>query len=555
MTNRMRLATAGLMLAAALLPACGDGTGSQPATPATLAITAGDAQAGAAGAQLAAPVTAQVSDSRGRPLSGQVVSFTVLTGGGSVGAASVTTDAQGLARTTWTLGGPVGEQKLEARLVPASGTGPVLADTARATATPAAATSLTIVGSATRADTAGRTVADSLIVVARDGFGNPVPGVTVTFTPAGGGTVSPATAVTRADGTARTAWTLGATPGTQSVQASIAGAAPVTFTATVIPRSRLQLVTRVPGLILDVDATRVLWMDSAGTRLSIRGMVSGADQPVATLAPGQTVDAAYLTPYGVVYSTRSPSAHNGIVYDWRGGVPAVIGFFNPEQTLRAAGTYALWLENGTVRLRDLAANTTTDVAANARPFASLTAAGAVAYSTTGTPNAVHLYTPGGGNATVATSVSPYVFWNPATDGTNVVFFMSDPFSGAHEAVVLRTPSATDTLTVASGLPTSYLPYLVTNGWIAYGDPSGVYRRTAAGAPQRLATFRGTPEALAPDGTLLFRVLTPDLGWVHYIAAPGGAAEALGLATDTDRAVFAGGGAYVISGPSLYRVVP
>jgi hypothetical protein len=554
----MRLATAGLMLAAALLPACKDGTGSQSRTPAAVAITAGDAQTGTAGAALAAPVAAQVSDSRGRPLSGQVVGFTVLTGAGSVGASTVTTDAQGLARTTWTLGGTVGEQKLEARLVPTSGTGTALADTARATASPAAPTSVTIVGSATRSDTAGRTVADSLTVVVRDGFGNPVPGVTVTFTPSGGGTVSPATAVTRADGTARTAWTLGTTPGTQSVQASIAGAAPVTFTATVIPRNRLQLVTRVPGIILDVDATRVLWMDSVApltpVRLFIRAQASGTDQPVATAPAGSLVDAAYLTPYGVVYATRTQELHSGTVYDWRGGTSTIIGYFSPEGTLRVAGSYALWIENVTLRLRDLAANTTTDVAANVRPYASLTAAGAVAYSTTGTPNAVHLYT-ASGNATVASSVFPYIHWNPATDGTNVVFLMADPNNGAHQAVVLRTPTATDTLTVTSGLPFSYLPYLVTNGWVAYGDPGGVYRRTATGAAQRLATYRGAPEALAADGTLVFRVLTPDLGWVQYIAAPGGAAEALGPGSDTDRAAFVGGTAYIMAGGSLYRVVP
>ena len=130
MTTPMRWAAA--LGVVAMLAACTDGTGLQERTAAHVSFTLGDGQEGRAGTPLPKPMTARVTDSRGRSVPGEVVSFTVLTGGGSVGAGSVTSDVDGMARTTWTLGAAVGEQKLEARVV----TGTPMADTARVSALP-----------------------------------------------------------------------------------------------------------------------------------------------------------------------------------------------------------------------------------------------------------------------------------------------------------------------------------------------------------------------------------------------------------------------------------
>jgi plastocyanin len=65
--------------------------------------------------------------------------------------------------------------------------------------------------------------------------GTPSAGVTVSWsTSAAGGSVDPASGPTDADGIASTTWTLGTTPGSQSAQAALSGAAgtPVTFSAT-----------------------------------------------------------------------------------------------------------------------------------------------------------------------------------------------------------------------------------------------------------------------------------------------------------------------------------
>jgi hypothetical protein len=388
----------------------------------------------------------------------------------------------------------------------------------------------------------------------RDTFGNPVPGVTVTFAPTGGGTASPATAVTRADGTARTAWTLGTTAGTQTLQASTAGAAPATATATAVPRNRLQLVTQVNGTILDADASRVLWWDltPAGRQVFLRTL-GGGDQLVGTTEPGYFPDQGFLTPYGAVYGARPATSHSGIVYEWRGGAPAIIGYFSPEGTLRVAGTYAAWLENTTLRLRDLAANTLTTVATNAKPSIGLSPNGTVAYATGGpSPNTVQVYR-NGTNTTAATTTSPTLLWHPLTDGVNLLYLRSSPFSNLHIALVLRTPSATDTVTVTDYVAPTYL---LTNGWVAFSNNGGTYRRSPAGTIEQVSPWHSELEALAPDGTLLFRINPTGSAWEQELAAPGSPVQPLGAGTSSDRGYFAGGSAYVISsGFRLYRVVP
>ncbi len=93
-------------------------------------------------------------------------------------------------------------------------------------------------------------------VVVRDISGNPVPGVAVTFTVAGGGgSVLPATAVTTGPTgvAAATSWTLGTTAGANSLTATAAPGGvtgnPVTFTATGVAGSagRLAMFTQPPS--------------------------------------------------------------------------------------------------------------------------------------------------------------------------------------------------------------------------------------------------------------------------------------------------------------------
>jgi len=74
----------------------------------------GDNQTGPAGATLTQQVRVRVDDGHGAGLSGRTVTFTVQSGGGSVSPPSVTSDANGEASTSWTLGASPGENRLTA---------------------------------------------------------------------------------------------------------------------------------------------------------------------------------------------------------------------------------------------------------------------------------------------------------------------------------------------------------------------------------------------------------------------------------------------------------
>ena len=80
---------------------------------------------------------------------------------------------------------------------------------------------------------AGAVLAEPFLVSVRDQNGTALPGTVVTFAiTAGDGTLSMTRTTTDAEGRAATTLTLGRTPGTNTVEASVADLEPVTFTAT-----------------------------------------------------------------------------------------------------------------------------------------------------------------------------------------------------------------------------------------------------------------------------------------------------------------------------------
>lgn len=95
--------------------------------------------------------------------------------------------------------------------------------------------------------TVGQALANPIrVLVQKDGAADS--GVTVTWAAAGtGGSVSPTTSITDAQGQAQTTWTLPQSAGTRSATASVSGAggSPVSFTATALagPATQLALVT------------------------------------------------------------------------------------------------------------------------------------------------------------------------------------------------------------------------------------------------------------------------------------------------------------------------
>ncbi len=240
-----------MLALAALATACGGDKLVLPdeTLPTAIAVVKGNGQTGTVGALLADSVVVRVTDASGRPVENQPVTFSVTAGGGSVAPVTSNTNADGRAGARWTLGTSAGAQAGQAR-VTGDGAPANLVAGFTATANPAGAASIAIVSGNSQTGTAGSALADSLVVVVRDAAGNPVPGVTVTWSASGGGTVSAPTVPTGADGHSAVRRTLGTAAGPESTVASATGltGSPVTFAATAAVGTAGQLaVARQPS--------------------------------------------------------------------------------------------------------------------------------------------------------------------------------------------------------------------------------------------------------------------------------------------------------------------
>ncbi|MDH5235040.1 MAG: Ig-like domain-containing protein [Gemmatimonadota bacterium] len=198
-------------------------------------VLGGNGQSGVIGLPLAQPIQARVEDRLGSPMAGVPVQFVVTSGSGSVGTPTVTSDAAGLASTTWTLG----TNTAVAQLVSVSVVGGSTFSTFTATALAGPATALEFAPvnpGNNQVAPLGTNVPIRPAVKLRDALGNGVAGAAVTFAvTGGGGSVTGATATTDATGIATVGnWTLGPATGANTLTATASGFPPVTFTATAI---------------------------------------------------------------------------------------------------------------------------------------------------------------------------------------------------------------------------------------------------------------------------------------------------------------------------------
>jgi Bacterial Ig-like domain (group 1)/Regulator of chromosome condensation (RCC1) repeat/Bacterial Ig-like domain (group 2) len=345
---RASFLAAALPLAAVLLAACDDPANPGPDYPPRGEVVSGELQHDTVGQELPQPVAVRVTDQDGDPLAGQTVSFAVTAGVGSLFAAAVETGTDGVASTRWRLGTVAGDtQRVEARIIDPESGGPVVLAAFRAVGLPDAPAVITAVAPATRSGTAGRAVADSLRARVTDAHGNAVPGVTVVWSvAAGGGTVSPGTAATDAQGIARTSWTLGLQIGTQqAAEASLAPAVRAQFTA-------------VAQLPLDASLVKVSGDGQTGTvgtalpQPAVVELRSSLGQPIAGAAV-----------------TWTPAASSGTVAP-PVSVTGPDGRASAEWTL---GTFA-WTQ-GLAAATEGAPPVTLSATAVAGPAATLTAAG------------------------------------------------------------------------------------------------------------------------------------------------------------------------------------
>jgi hypothetical protein len=219
-----------------------------------LLTLAGNGQTGGNGTLLPVALAVRVLAADNLPVAGVPVTWSVVAGGGSVAPAMVATDSLGVATTIATLGPSAGANSFRA-----TAAGLTANFTATAGGQPGVPTTLAINAGNGQTTSAGTAVPVLPSVIVRDGLGSPVSGVSVTFAVAsGGGSITGATATTLASGIATVgSWTLGATPSSNSLTASVTGLTTVTFTATGVNPLPLILLS-LPGNLVPVGGTSAL---------------------------------------------------------------------------------------------------------------------------------------------------------------------------------------------------------------------------------------------------------------------------------------------------------
>ena len=190
----------------------------------------GDNQEGRSNETLAKPFVVKARDRRGSPLVGVSVTFTAVAGGGTLSVTNTTTDGNGRAESTLTLGPNLGTNT-----VAVSVEGVFQTALFRAEATPPAPipTTLKYVSGNNQSGLTGEALMQPFVVEVHDQYDDPMEGVTVTFAVnIGGGSLSATSVDSDVNGLARSTLTLGNVPITNIVEVSVEGIAEtVTFHA------------------------------------------------------------------------------------------------------------------------------------------------------------------------------------------------------------------------------------------------------------------------------------------------------------------------------------
>lgn len=251
----------GALAGAVALAACGETTANVALGASRVSAINATGLTGVAGSALSTPIEVRVLASDDQPLAGATVTFNVTAGGGSVSPGSAVSNADGVARTTWTLGRTAGTNTLTASIGGAT-------TSINATGTAGRAATVAGVSGDAQSAAAGAAVAIAPGVRVNDANGNPVEGVAVTFTVlSGGGRVTNPVRTTNTGGIATVgSWVLGPSVGAQTLAALVADGNvtnnPVTFTASATAGPASQAVALTPTTQNGVVATPVTSLPS-----------------------------------------------------------------------------------------------------------------------------------------------------------------------------------------------------------------------------------------------------------------------------------------------------
>jgi Bacterial Ig-like domain (group 1)/Bacterial Ig-like domain (group 2) len=178
--------------------------------PASLTLLGGEGQKAAAGRRVSQPVSVQVVSRSGRPIEGVAVRFVVEEGAGRAEPQADSSDAQGIARSFWTLAGAPGRQTLTV-----SAQGVATPTLVTAEAEPVAANTRVVVVSEGIAGPAGEPMVDPVAVRVTDSSGVALADVPVAWAANDDGSIVAVESRTDSLGEARARWTLGPKSGSQ----------------------------------------------------------------------------------------------------------------------------------------------------------------------------------------------------------------------------------------------------------------------------------------------------------------------------------------------------
>jgi len=288
---------------------------------------------------------------------------------------------------------------------------------------------------------AGSALASPLEVTVKDASGNPLSGISVSFAAAtGGGSVSPTSATTGADGKASTNRTLGPGAGTQTTTATVSGVTPASFSST----------AQIQGAVT----------------IAANGSAARADTAKATAAPALSV----------VVKDQNGTAVAGVIVNW-----SVSGHGHLTQTVDTTDGGGLvsvtWTFDSVAGAQTAQATVT-----------GLVGSPVVFTGTVGGGNAVSIVSAGGDNQTGPTG-TPL--------GNPIKVKVADQFGNGTSGVSVTWQSTSDS---ASVNPASSMSDAtgIAQTVVTLGDTAGPITITAtkAGLTGSPITFHATAQPLA-----------------------------------------------------------
>ena len=247
----------------------------------------GNNQDGSLNSRLAEPFIVEVVDANDNPVEDARVRFRTTIGSGRFSPRTPRTDEDGFAETTFTPTS-AGRIRVVATVAGADSTAAFIVQAGEP------ADALVKVSGDNQTGTPGNALAAPFVVEVQDEDGEPLTGHSVTFSvTAGGGSLSETSARTNANGRAQTTLTLGSALGVNSVQASVTGVDPVTFS------------TNIDAQILVAAANRpVMYWIAGGGLYSLSG---AKEAKIAESANGVAVGG------GKIYWTSQVNASSGAI--------------------------------------------------------------------------------------------------------------------------------------------------------------------------------------------------------------------------------------------------